>query len=449
MRNIQKLIVFTLLTFVFSCSNDDITNEINNTNENSTLLQKNANNAGNNNQASNNYSTPIYSQNELIIQYKPNTSQNTKAYLRQLYQVSAFEICKHCPDQTLERWTFYGGNIGIEPRHAVIDEGAEEDEDLPKGEGILNVDYNFNFGIENYHSKVEYPTSPQYQSFIKTNNSGLTIAVIDTGLDASLPVFSGQFLYNAGPDADGGMLSGWNFVNNHHNTYDDNDGKHGSVIIHQITGKLTSLGVDHQIMPIKSFNAIGRSDYFTSLCAMNLALQHADIITTSFGWDEDGGIGDLENSIYSNLIATHNDVIVIASAGNNYQDNDENMHFPSNFPLPNIIATAAANEDTDNIAWFSNYGNEKVDFFAPGYLTFLGYDMYGTSFAAPVVATKIAVIMDDPMTPSSTIDQIIFALVDEGYNCDSFTNSKPVKYDRLIKFPDHSSEETAGEGGSY
>ena len=282
MRNIQKLIVFTLLTFVFSCTNDDVLQDTNN--ETTTLNKGNGGNGGNN--TSQNGSLQ-YSQSELIIQYQPGTSPATKASLRQQHNVVSFEICKHCPDETIEMWNF-GGPINIEPKRGVII-------NPPSGGGnnglhpIKEVDYEFKLEISS--SSITKLNNSIYESefttpYLKASNNGITIAVIDTGIDTSLPLFTDDFLYNASHVvSEEEMISGWDFVNNVNDPYDNNPGKHGTVVSSIIYDefKLRS-NAPFQIMPIKAFQADGSASYFDVLCATNFALDYADVINMSFGW---------------------------------------------------------------------------------------------------------------------------------------------------------------------
>lgn len=58
--------------------------------------------------------------------------------------------------------------------------------------------------------------------------------------------------------------------------------------------------------------------------------------------------------------------LFIASAGNNYSDNDiENDQYPAKYPLDGVISVAAT-DNRDNKASFSNWGAKSVDVGAPG-----------------------------------------------------------------------------------
>ena len=139
-----------------------------------------------------------------------------------------------------------------------------------------------------------------YSSFIKSSNDGVTIAVFDTGLSmvgySGSPLFSSQFLYNASSDGIPETISGWDFVNNDEESFDDNLGLHGTAVAKIINENLPT--TPHQIMPLKICNSEGKGSYFNLVCALNYALEHrVEVLQMSVGW-YDNDSGDLFDNIF-------------------------------------------------------------------------------------------------------------------------------------------------------
>jgi len=219
----------------------------------------------------------------------------------------------------------------------------------------------------------------------------VVIALIDSGVDLTHPEFQGV------------LIPGYDFVN--HDDSPEDDSGHGS----KVCGILGALGnnnvgiagvawdIDIAIMPLKFMKDNGgktTGSLSDAVDAIYYAVDHgANIINASWGFYS-----------YSNALedalnyAKNHGVLFVASAGNNGQDNDENDHYPSNYPLDNIIAVAAL-DTSGSLAGFSNYGAKNVDIEAPGVgimtTTFnSGYVSWvsGTSFATPFV-TAVAAMM--------------------------------------------------------
>ncbi|MBL7885364.1 MAG: S8 family serine peptidase [Flavobacterium sp.] len=425
MKKLKNFLLFTISSiFILSCTNED-------------QLQSNSNSLVGETQTlqkiTGRKTTPVYSQNKLIIQYYPGTPEATKIFLRTFYGAIDFKSCQQCNDDSIELWTF-GPGINIEPKKTAIEQGSGGGV-----ESIMDVDYEFSFAMDATYSALGSYTDSNYISYIKPANDGVTIAVFDTGISPTinnnnLSAFTTPFLYNASNDGNSLTQSGWDFVNSDANCNDDDLGQHGTVvsgIIHRILNN-SQPAVPHQILPIKVCDANGKASYFNLLCGTNFALSRASIIQMSLGWYNDG-FGDFGQTILSNLITAHPEAIFITSAGNLGNNNDVLQHYPSGYPQSNVIAVAACNTNSQNIASFSNYGLTSVDFFARGQnLPFLGYPMDGTSFAAPIVAAVVA--RKKYNTPESTPIDLLNHLILTGTPCpSSFDQTKKVQYDKVIQ----------------
>jgi len=112
-------------------------------------------------------------------------------------------------------------------------------------------------------------------------------------------------------------------------------------------------------------------------------------------------------------------IAFVAAASNEGNNNDLGAEaFPAEYtkiPLDNVLAVAAS-DSTGGLAYFSNYGPVSVQIAAPGqdFLSVSGgtssYESAsGTSFAAPIAASALALIMsaNPGLTPAEAIDRLI------------------------------------------
>ena len=221
------------------------------------------------------------------------------------------------------------------------------------------------------------------ENAVPTDNT-ITVAVIDTGINASHEWFSGRI-------SGGKSLVGEGYA-------DDNG--HGS----HVAGIIAANTPDNvKILPIKALNAkmTGTADDIGE--AIRYAVdQGADIINLSLGFSKNS-IED--EALYSDCAALLSSAIsyardkgcfIVTSAGNENGNIEENGSYPAN--SPNVITVAAISDDKSRYT-FSNYGGE-VDFCAPGediYSAWKGAPSYqqlsGTSMAAPFVSAALAWVM--------------------------------------------------------
>ncbi|MBN1158691.1 MAG: S8 family serine peptidase [Bacteroidales bacterium] len=128
----------------------------------------------------------------------------------------------------------------------------------------------------------------------------------------------------------------------------------------------------------------------------------ADIINCSFGKKYSAQPGFVSEAIAE---AERKDVLIVHAAGNDGEDIDQTVYYPSGLLQDGRYAcnwiTVGASMPYDNgglVAQFSNYGKKTVDVFAPGYRVTTctldnGYEKFsGTSIAAPIVSGVAAVL---------------------------------------------------------
>ena len=220
-----------------------------------------------------------------------------------------------------------------------------------------------------------------------TSGAGITVAVVDTGLDYSHPDISSNVWTNTmeiagnGIDDDGNGyiddIHGWNFVTNTNDPLDDHGhGTHVSGTIAAVGNNgIGVIGVAWQakIMPVKALDSAG-SGYESNLAnaIVYAANNGADVISNSWG-----GPGSSQTIADAVSYAYNLGAVVVAAAGNS--GDDARNYSPAN--LADVI-TVAATTPTDTLATFSNFG-PKIDVAAPG-VDILSLRASGTAMGTPV-----------------------------------------------------------------
>lgn len=179
--------------------------------------------------------------------------------------------------------------------------------------------------------------------------AGVTVAVLDTGIDPNHPYFAGR------------LVAGRDFVDD---DWDPTDP--GSVVASaqrprasghgtHISGIILRMAPNSQIMPVRVLDENGRGSSFVIAYAIEWAVaQGADVINLSLGTE-------YESKVLADVVkyATREGVTIVAAAGN--QD-VSTPQYPAAFK--DVLSVAAV--DGGNVkATFSNYG-KWVDLSAPG-----------------------------------------------------------------------------------
>jgi subtilisin family serine protease len=225
---------------------------------------------------------------------------------------------------------------------------------------------------------------------ITRGDTGVVVAVVDTGVDLDHP------------DLAGNVIPGYNVISPGGLPQDDNGhGTHVTGIVAAITDN--DLGVagvagSCRIMPVKVLNNAGEgTDYDVATGIQWAADNGARIINMSLGGpDYSYALAVAVNYAYER------NVLIIAAAGN---DGLESILYPA--ALPHVMAVGATDK-TDGRASFSNYG-DALDIVAPGVNVFstLWNNSYtylsGTSMATPHVAGVAALVLS--LHPEYTNDQ--------------------------------------------
>jgi subtilisin family serine protease len=240
---------------------------------------------------------------------------------------------------------------------------------------------------------------------------GVTVAVIDTGLDLGNPALT----HNLSPWS-------WNFVDNSANVQDDNG--HGTAVSSQIISKptlgnsnaLVGGAYDAELMVLKAMDASGKGTQANLAAAINHAVKHgADVINLSLG----GGSNDA--ATLSALANAAQQGVVVAMAAGNF--GASSPQFPATYAKASstTIAVGAVSQANDgSLAWYS--GTNQAGSIAPyNYIDAPGSKVLvyglnnviqswsGTSFATPYVSAAVANLLS--VNSGLGAEQIVNALV--------------------------------------
>ncbi|AYV66582.1 peptidase S8 [Niallia circulans] len=185
-----------------------------------------------------------------------------------------------------------------------------------------------------------------YQLQQSTDVKQMKIAVLDTGVDASLA------------DLKNKITAGYNFINESDNVYDDNNhGTHVSGIIAAGINNGYSMSGIHtnaKIMPVKILDASGSGDTEQIAKGIKYAVDHgAKVINMSLG----GGYSRVIESMLQ--YANSKNVTIISASGNNGY---EGLDYPGS---SKYVTAVGASNDLDIVADYSSYGKE-LKLVAPG-----------------------------------------------------------------------------------
>ena len=249
------------------------------------------------------------------------------------------------------------------------------------------------------------------QSGFSATGSGVTVAVIDTGVDPNHPVLKAVLVkgYDFTRNVAGGSeLSDVNASPNLSNAQTADVQQRTVAVLDQRTvavldggnygafghGTMTA-GIVHlvapqaKIMPLKAFGASGSGYESDILRAIYYAVANgAQVMNMS--WDFPSYSNELATAV---KYAQSKGVIAVASAGN---DGKYENVYPGS--LPGVI-NVASTSDQDIQSTFTNYGAPPVFMAAPGEGIMTSYPWgtyaagWGTSFSTPFVAGTAALML--------------------------------------------------------
>ena len=187
------------------------------------------------------------------------------------------------------------------------------------------------------------------QAFTVTRGAGVTVAVLDTGVDVSHPALASH------------LIEGYDFVDNDTDPSEvglpgvDPAYGHGTFV----SGLVALAAPEARIMPVRVLDPSGMGDVWRLAKAMVWAASNgANVINLSLGTYTRTHVA---NELISGLASSGQGVVVVAAAGNAGSNAPQ---FPAGEGGSRLLSVAATTP-VDSLALFSNFGS-WVDVAAPG-----------------------------------------------------------------------------------
>jgi subtilisin family serine protease len=235
-----------------------------------------------------------------------------------------------------------------------------------------------------------------------STGAGVTVAVVDTGLDPTAPDLTGQ------------TVAAQSFLNGVQGTPTQDQNGHGTFVsgiiaaIQNNGAGVTGVAPAAEVMPLQAVGASGNGSISDVAAAFNYAGQNGvRIVNASLG-------GTATSQTLEQSIADNPNTLYVVAAGNGDAnqigyDVDATPVYPCDLTEANLICVGATDQ-SDRPASFTNYGAASVDLFAPGVNIAstctggrYGYAS-GTSMAAPMVSGTLALMLAS--NPSLTAAQL-------------------------------------------
>lgn len=238
---------------------------------------------------------------------------------------------------------------------------------------------------------------------LTTGSDSVTVGIVDTGVAYDHPDLSPNIWTNPGESGGGKETNGidddsngfvddwrgWDFVDGDNNPRDFNG--HGTHVAGTIGAQgdneqgVVGVNWDVGLMPVRTHNAGGSGTTVQSAEGFAYAgANGAKVVNASFG-------GPHFSMVELEAIKNYPNTLFVAGAGNEGADNQIEPLYPCAFEAPNIVCVAATDQ-FDELAYFSNFGEDSVDLGAPGTnvlstVPAYGFPVFSDGFESPIGAT--------------------------------------------------------------
>jgi len=267
-----------------------------------------------------------------------------------------------------------------------------EPDALVRGDFVPNDTY--------YTSEWHLQTLDAPSAWNVANGTGVTVAILDSGIDATHPDLANQ------------LVPGWNFWDNNSNTADVYG--HGTKVAGVVAAAgNNSMGVagiafGARLMPVRVTDING----YASISALGSGLTYAA--------DHGARVANMSFAVQS-YSTVQSAAQYFMNKGGVVMNSAGNSGVLDSTAASSSLVSVAATDSTDTRASFSTYG-PYVDLAAPGvgvWTTTMGGGyggVSGTSFSSPLTAGVAAVVMsaNPKLTPSQIVSLLESTAVDLG-----------------------------------
>ena len=226
-----------------------------------------------------------------------------------------------------------------------------------------------------------------------TADKKIRVAVVDTGFsDKSIP--------------DGSIAGGKNYIVESMGT-DDTYG-HGTAVASIILENVPDAELVALVSSVYDHGKLTQvdADTFARIIMDAVDVYECDVINVSAGF-----AADVETVRQAVDYAKEKGVVIVAAAGNDYQDNPDAKYYPAAYE--SVIAVGSMNENKTSISDFSQRG-EWVDIYECGenitVKTLSGNKriVSGTSYSAAIVTARVCKILEE--NANAEVDDVMKAI---------------------------------------